>query len=408
MISVYKFEHCKTYKVDARVLTEFGTPNCEIKYSFRYMFIDRYNQIITPVPKNTEVIINSDTPHIDKIDIKSFLNTVTDFTFKDKVYLHSNCTIPRAKVTQKYTRSLKPGKADICVVPKPEREINTENLAIFINKDKNKIYVIETITDWDQGKLLYYTSEKCKNFTLGNSILDINPSLRDTIIVEKVYYDDLNINTFSMENWNDFLESTLLYYGPVVSLYTKEFWIIDVLYNKLHDIITEDRLLATLGDSTNKFTKEVYDNLREMLNSSDATVVGLGLKAVAEMDYEKYRNTAIHLLANNSRNWSINDMRSSTSVKYMLNYLGLWRAPIENYAYTTTQEDFNLMQEVVKSDFKERIKNIKKQFNSRFHFVKLDFSYQFEVSPKLNEENSVKIEKDTENFEEDYDNNDDV
>ena len=211
-----------------------------------------------------------------------------------------------------------------------------------------------------------------------------------------------------MENWNDFLASTLLYYGPVVSLYTKEFWIIDVLYNKLHDIITEDRLLATLGDSTNKFTKEVYDNLREMLNSSDATVVGLGLKAVAEMDYEKYRNTTIHLLANNSRHWSINDMRSSTSVKYMLNYLGLRRAPIENYAYTTTQEDFDLMQEVVNSDFKERIKNIKKLFNSRFPFAKLDFSYQFEVFPKLNEENSVKIEKDTENFEEDYDNNDDV
>lgn len=407
MISVYKFEHCKTYKVDARVLTEFGTPNCEIKYSFQYVFIDRYSQMITPVPKNTEVIINSDIPHTGKIDTKSFLNTVTDFTFKNKVYLHPNCTIPRAKVTQKYTKSLKPGKADICVVPKLKKEINTENLAIFINKDKNKIYVIETITNWDQGKLHYYTSEKCKNFTLGSSILDINPSLRDTIIVERVYYNDPNINTFSMENWNDFLASTLLYYGPVVSLYTKEFWIIDVLYNKLHDIITEDRLLATLGDSTNEFTKEVYDNLREMLNSRDDTVVGLGLKAVAEMDYEKYRNTAIHLLANN-KSWSRNDMRSSTSVKYMLNYLGLWRSPIENYAYTTTQEDFDLMQEVVKNDFKERIKNVNKLFNLRFPFAKLDLSYQFEVSPKLNEENSVKIEKDTENFEEDYDNNDDV
>ena len=37
--------------------------------------------------------------------------------------------------------------------------------------------------------------------------------------------------------------------------------------------------------------KESYDSIKQMLNSSDMTVVGLGLKALAEMDYEKYKNT---------------------------------------------------------------------------------------------------------------------
>lgn len=385
MTSVYKFESFTTYKVDARVITEFGMSNKPVKYSFNYLHRDSNNQMVVPVPNKIEVVADPNKPHTGKIDITPLLNTVTDFTFEDKVCIHSNCAIPRAKVTQKYTRVLKPEKADICVVPKLKRNLYTENLSIFINRDRGKIYVIKNISEWNSGKHTYYTSDKCSNFALGSCILDINPSLRGTLITEKDYYGDID-NTFSMENWKDFLASTLLYHGPVLYLYTKESWIVDVLYNKLHDIITEDRLLATLGDSTNEFTKETYDNLREMLNSSDATVVGLGLKAVAEMDYEKYRNTTIHLLANNSKHWRINKMRSSASVKYMLNYLGLWRTSRENYSNTTTQEDFALMQAVVKSDFNERIETIKKHFNQRFPFTKLDLFYQFEVYPKLDVE----------------------
>ena len=109
------------------------------------------------------------------------------------------------------------------------------------------------------------------------------------------------------------------------------------------------------------------------------------------MDYEKYRNTTIHLLTNNKGNWARNDMRYNTSVKYMLDYLGLRKAYIERYLHTTTQEDFALMQEVIESDFREQIKTAQKSFNSRFPFAKLCLSYQFEVFPKL--------EKDTETFE---------
>lgn len=406
MIKVYKFELFDTYKVDARVLTEVGIPNRPVKHSFLYIYRNRNSTLVVPVPKKVEVIADIESPHTGKIDIRSLVNTVTDFTFEDKVYLHPDCTIPRAKVTQKYTRVLKADKADICVVPKLERECNTENLAIFLNKEKNKIYMLETTLEWSKNKYISYTAEKCADFTLGSCILDINPSLRDTLIEEKKYYSDLN-NTFSMDNWKDFLASSLIYYGPVISLNTKESWIVDVLYNKLHDIITEDKLLATLGDSTNEFTKEVYDNLREMLNSSESTIVGLGLKAVAEMDYEKYRNTTVHLLANNQSHWCRNDMRSSASVKYMLNYLNLWRCTKENYTSTTTQEDFALMKEVVKSDFQERVEYIQKQFNKRFPFTKLDLTYQFEVSPKLKEESST-LETNEGDFKDDLYDEDDI
>lgn len=397
MISVYKFGLFTTYKVDARVVTESGMPNRPVKYSFKYMYRDRYNEMVVPVPKKIEVVTNPDIPHTGKIDITPLLNTITDFTFGDKVCIHSDCAIPRAKVTQKYTRVLKPEKADICVVPKLERKIiNTENISIFINRDKGNIYIIENAVEWNLGKCTCYTSEKCSNFALGSCVLDINPSLRDTLIT-KIYYYGTKGKAFSIEDWKDFLSSTLLYYGPAVSLYTKESWIADLLYNKLHDVITEDILLATLGDSTNEFTKEAYDNLNEMLNSTDATVVGLGLKAIAEMDYEKYRNTAVHLLCNNNMNWASNSMRFSSSVKYMLNYLGLCRGEREHYANTTTQEDFTLMQEVIKRDINERVEAIKKTFNSRFPFANLDLSYEFEVSPKLDGE-EVPSDEDIEDY----------
>lgn len=391
MISVYKFAPFETYKVDARVFTERGIPNRPVKYSFIPIYRGKSNQMIVPVPKNIEVITNPNIPYIRKINIDSLLNTVTDFTFEDKVYLHSDCTIPRVKVSQKYTRVLNPEKADICVVPTLKRENTTNSIAIFINRDKAKIYVVKNTLDYDLDKLISYTSEKGSNFPLGKSVLDINPSLRGTLI-EKRDFIGINNNTFSMENWKDFLDSTLLWCGPTLTLYSKESWIADVLYNKLHDIITEDKLLATLGDSANEFTKEVYDNLKEMLKSSDKTVVGLGLKAVAEMNYEKYRNTTIHLLCNCGTNWTINKMRSSSSVKYMLKYLGLGWSAQESYTATTTQEDFSLMQEVINADFNKRIDKAKEFFNLRFPFAKLDLSYQFTVSPKLKEETTLETE----------------
>lgn len=392
MISVYKFENFNTYKVDARILTEQGMPNKPVNYSFIQVYSRRgSNHIIVPIPKNIEVVTDSDISYIGKINITSLLNTVTDFTFNDKVYIHSNCTIPRAKVTQKYTRVLRPEKADICVVPNLVKE-DTYNISIFINRNKNKIYILENTSEYISRKLVYYTSEKCSNFNLGSSILDINPSLKDTLIKKSSYYYSNKNNDFSMENWWDFLESSLLYYGSIIYLNNNESWIADALYNKLHDIITEDKLLATLGDSTNEFTKEVYDNLKEMLKSSDSNVVGLGLKAVAEMDYEKYRNTVIYLLCNCGIRWIRNEMRSSSSVKYMLNYLGLWRGIQENYTDTITQEDFALLQEVVNDSFKEMIEIAQDSFNSRFPFAKIDLSYQFEISPKLEENNTLETE----------------
>lgn len=406
MKRVYKFEQFDTYTVDSRVLTEPGIPNTCIGHSFITYYRTR-DRMIVPIPKKIEVIPNLDNSYEGTIDIKPLLNTVTDFTFDDKVYIHPDCDISRAKVTQKYTRVIKPEKADICVVPKLEKETITEDCAIFINRNKSKIYILQNQSEWVSYNYVMFYINKCADYALGSHILDINPSLKGTIINELHSYHS-NDDTFSLTNWKDFLDSILLYYGPALTLYSKEYWIADVLYNKLHDVITVDKLLATLGDSTNKFTKETYNNLKEMLNSPDSTVVGLGLKAVAEMDYCKYRNTTIHLLCHCSSKWIKNQMKFNSSVKCMLNYLGFGRYPHENYTNVITQEDFDLLQEVVNNSFNEEIEAIKIRFNSQFPFANVDFSYQFAISPKLGTENDYLETEDSEDVDLDGDCDEDV
>ena len=88
MISVYKFGLFTTYKVDARVVTEFGMPNRPVKYSFQYIYKGRNNQMVVPVPKKIKVVSNPYIPHTGKIDITPLLNTVTDFTFEAVSYTH--------------------------------------------------------------------------------------------------------------------------------------------------------------------------------------------------------------------------------------------------------------------------------------------------------------------------------
>ena len=385
MTSVYKFDNYSTYKISSRVLYDTGTVNGPIRkledHFIPYYRQKHYNEIAVPILNKIDIILDEDYSYKGKIDIEHLLNTVDNFTFEDKVYLHPNCSIPRAKVTQKYTRVLKPEKADICVVPKLKGTLYTENISIFINRSKYKLFILTNYSCFDNGKLATYTSDICSKFPLESSILDINPCLKDSFIKNKYS----GSSPYSQpEEWKDFLESTLLYYGPVIYLNNKETWVADLLYNNLHDVITEDRILDTLGDSTNKFTKEIYDSFKEMLNSSDDAVIALGLKAIAEMDYKTYHNTVVHLLYSNSK-WFYNGIKknSSSSVKYMLNYLGLWRNVLDKYTKTITQEDFDLMQEVAVSTFKREVENLKKSFKLDFPFTDLELSYQFKISPKL-------------------------
>ena len=381
MIKVYKFDIFTSYIVDPRVLTSTG--GSKVEYSFKINYRSKENDWIVPVPKTVEVLDIDNNSKTGHIDVKNLIEAaVPAFNFDSKLFFHSDCTIPRAKVTQKYTRVLNSSKADICVVPTPAESYRTECVAIFLNKLRGKVYTIKYNTIWNMGNIEYFTPEICKQYPLGTKITSINPLLKNSHIEERQYYGD-NPKTYTQDNWLDLLDATLVYCGQALILPTKDKWVGDYLYNTMHDVVSEDKILATLGDATNELNREAYDSILEMLNSTDSTVVGLGLKTLAELDYKKYYNTTVHLLNNTKGEWKDNPMKKNVSVKYMLKFFDLWGYVSEKYSNSTTQEDFDMLKEVVEAEFKERVNTLIQNFHYRFPFVKINHEYSFSVNPKL-------------------------
>ena len=66
------------------------------------------------------------------------------------------------------------------------------------------------------------------------------------------------------------------------------------------------------------------------------------------------------------------------------------------------------MQKVVSDDFNNKIEDIKDSFNSRFPFAKIDLSYQFEISPILEKEETTSELENNEDIDLDGDFDDDV
>lgn len=391
MITLYKFDLYSLYQANNDSLTCLGGKNLDSSYSFMHIFHHREKDLLTPIPPHIE-IVEDDTVCFGKVKSNISFRSASDLTPESKLYIHPDCTIPRAKVTQKYTKVLSPEKADFCVVPVIPNNISTALTAVFINREKMKAFFIKAKMSWDKGRYTRKAPTVCENIALGTKVSDINPHLKGSSIEEMHYYSCPGL--YTQENWKDFLDSSLVFYGHAAEISSKEHFMADVMYGTLTNLITEDVILASLGDESNELNRETYDSIKEMLNSSDETVIGLGLKTLAELDYKKYYNTAIHLLCTSSGKWRGNKIRQNTSVKYMLKTLDLWGGINERYSKETTQEDFDMLKQVLHDDFENYVENFKRSFINKYPFANVEFSYDFNISAKLGEIKEIDITED--------------
>ena len=373
MIKIYKFDTFASYIVDSDILSNLRNVS-NIPYPIRSKNWQRDVQWVVPIPKTIETLNITEKDNRNYIDIKSLLNTsVPTFDFSSKLFLHSNCTIPRVKVTQKYTRVLNANKADICVVPTPITHYNTISVAIFLNNSKGKIYIVRSpffIEDSDTF------IEFCKQYPLGTTVATINPSIKS---FTKAPYFKISFTPDRQENFFDLLDAKLIYCGRALYLSPKDKWIGDYLYNTMHNVVSEDKILATLGDSTNELTREIYNNISEMLNSKDSTVVDLGLKTLAELNYEKYHNTSAYLLQSTWKKWKNNKIKTNAGVKYMLKFLGLRNNGFAKYSNSITSEDFNFLKEIIETDFSKSINRLVEDFIEKYPFAKIDYNTKFTI-----------------------------
>ena len=373
MINVYKFDTFTSYIVDSDILNNLRKVS-NLPYPTRSDNWQTEVQWVVPIPKTIETLNITEKDNRNYIDIKSLLNTsVPTFNFNSKLFLHSNCTIPRVKVTQKYTRVLNADKADICVVPTPSTSYNTISVAIFLNNSKGNIYIVRN-PFFIEGNDIFIAF--CKQYPLSTTVTNINPSIKS--FTESPHFK-ISFTPERKENFLDFLDAKLIYCGRALYLSPKDKWIGDYLYNTMHNVVSEDKIFATLGDSTNELTREIYNNISEMLNSKDSTVVGLGLKALAELDYEKYHNTSTYLLQTTWRKWKDNKMKTNAGVKYMLKFLGLRNNGFARYSNSITSEDFNFLKEIIETDFSKSINSLVEDFIGRYPFAKIDYNTTFTI-----------------------------
>lgn len=392
MSIVYKFETFETFLVDNYLLDNVATKDPYWPFYNSY----ENNQLFSPVPKNIKIDDLEENKLSGYINPSQFLsNPIPSFNYQSVLYVHSNCTLPRAKITQKYKRVLKPDAAHICVVPTITHSYRIYQMAIFANREANKVFIIQMGYRWSQGQKIIVGND-ISYFATGSKITDINPNILKYSFPETDYFKmraSSQPRLYTYKNWVDLLDSSLVYYGPVLVTKPQDRWVSDCMYNKMHDIISETALLSSLEDKGNDFCKEIYDNIVDMLNSKDLDTIGLGLRAIAELNYKKYYNTTLYLLNNASQRWRDSPIKYNVSVKYMLKYLGVWNYRSEKYTTETTQEDFDMMNSILLNEFNKTKNNIITEFQRKYPFTEVDFSSTLHLIPKLISENNNNSEE---------------
>lgn len=378
MKTVYKFEDYTLYSIYPGTLDDVNKKDVSLYQVFDILYGNDRSSYV-PIPHNfTYDLIG---PCHTNTQIKYELEHLDQLVYKSKLFIHPNCTIPRVKVSQKYIRVIKKEKADFCVIPRCRQNITGKLGAIFINKEKAQIFTFIAHSRYVKNTYKPFVPTACQFKEKGTKLLDIYPELKNINLEDRdLVQQDRHYN---IDTWNNFLNSTLEFYGAIAELESTERYIADYMYGELHHVLLQDQILSSIEDEENVFNKEIYNSMMEMLNSTDDTIIGLALKTISEFNYTKYHNSILHLLTECSQRWRDNNIKNTVSVKHMLHYLKIWSGNYVTYSDHTTQEDFDLMLEIVESDFKDALTKVHLDYLGKYSFANIDLSYDFNITPKL-------------------------
>jgi hypothetical protein len=270
MKTVYKFENYTLYSVYPRVLNEVKE-----KHVPWYLIFDipygNDRSIYVPIPNTLGYDLVE--PYSTYTQVKCELENPDLLTEKSKLFVHPNCTIPRVKVAQKYKRVIKKEKANFCVIPHCIEGIKGRLGAIFINEEKSQIFVFRAHSSYVQNGPKSFVPTDCQFEKKGTKLLDIYPELKNLNFENKdIIRQDQEYNA---NTWNNFLNSTLEFYGAIAEIENDKRYVADHIYGELHNILLENQILGSIEDEENIFNKEIYDGMMDMLNSTDLNTIGL-------------------------------------------------------------------------------------------------------------------------------------
>lgn len=369
MTHIYNYEDYKSFYVDSEI---FSSTKHVYNGKVNVLITDyATNNIIIPVPRQfKELKSNTNTLYSANLDIDGMIDGILEDN--DVLYIHPNCNIPRATVKQKYKICYSPEKATTCVIPN-DLYHTLGSYDIFINRDSKKIFYL-------RRRLIsgHYTPNLLSSFKLGTKVKDIDNSL---------VIDNLRCHSvFEMRDVEDFLDACLVYEGYAVK--DKEVsskFIGDVIYGKLHNIVKESEVIGNIGTEENKLDLDIFKSIEQMLGNNDDTIVGLGLKSLAELDYPKYRNTIVTLLDHTWDKWHRNKAVTNTKVRFMLQSLKMAssRYSTANYTETINKEDFRLIEPTIRQEYENQLKRLNEAMKKRYKFLEMEIEWRMELVPSL-------------------------
>lgn len=155
-----------------------------------------------------------------------------------------------------------------------------------------------------------------------------------------------------------------IYNGDV--LCTKDEDVMNIMDDTYKVIITDDMLDAAVSTQLDDLTKDVIDNVYEMLASPDTSIMGLGLKVLASYNVLKYPGTVRLLLGmhphiQNCSEWnSVSVKRLKKSINF-IGFVSLY-SMYNVQAEKISEEDKTLckplLYRLVKADFEKYVKNV--------------------------------------------------
>ena len=277
----------------------------------------------------------------------------------DTIYVHPNCTIPRALLNACFKKTLQPLNADYCVIPDNTKDVEAYYMVLFKNENTGKYY------------FFIDTRNKISSELKGAPLKDFSKAVLGS-----------NAMNHITEEFNNAMESKLVFSGEVMAIHDKDYHIWDIACNKLCNVITERDVFKILETADRDFTLQNIQQFSEMLKSKEPDTVTTALRTMSFMDYDKYKNTVITVLKNSFSNWYRNKTKYLTSVSYMIKKLQISNG-YAHYSNSITPEDYALFVEINEINIKKAIQEVVDDVIAEFPFIDITFSEKHTITPKL-------------------------
>lgn len=302
---------------------------------------------------------------------------VPSTSFK-KLYFDTDCKFPRFKLseTTSIKRCLDPAKADSCIINIPEFEEYRDGYRTAVNPEVVRIYKSKTCD-------LYYIMNKNVNkpeFTYGTPVLNQYLTLISKYSGNDVY--EQLLSCFGV----DYKEVDLIYEGLVMLLDNKETKLIKRL-NDYMQITYDIELDQFIGNNLQKIDKDSITQLNKMFQSSDATIIGMGMKLLSNYNILDNACAIGSLIIDNYRTLQTNSVFNSVGFKQVLKSLDIDPRSFNSsnvaenigkiYVKSTNPEDRALGREVIRQRMENDIRTQVDRFVNQYK--DMDIKVTFEV-----------------------------